>query len=287
MVDSAFCAKKSVPRTNPLCPPDQEVSNIGAIGFIDADVAIPTLTTAADFYTFLKAQVLLCKARIIADLVGAHAAASAIRTGKNYGNRTQPKIVSKDHAITGFDQYHLTNTEWWNAMEEDSSDQNFFFVTNNYIFIVIGAEVDVEFNTLITDTGKDEIDGAFTIAWNQKGSPVPQYLSGIRKKINGKTNVIAHTVVIGALTGATTSAGNVINVATTAAASVNFDISEEADTAQPLKWALSASIPGLTLNTTTGVLAGTATSAGTYQRFITMTNACGVPGAIAITVIVS
>lgn len=46
-------------------------------------------------------------------------------------------------------------------------------------------------------------------------------------------------------------------------------------TNQPTTWGLSSAIPGLTLNTSTGVISGTPTTAGTYSRTLTAYNPAG------------
>lgn len=288
-----FCAAAAPPRRNLICP-DNEVSNIGVIGFIDADVVFPTVTdadgeTISGFATadaavaFFQEQVFLCKARILQNIQGSKPLGAPVTSGRNYANSVNPKEVSKDHTLSGFDRDHLYNTKWWNSMVDDPSDQNFFYATNERLVIVEGKEATVEFGVVITETGKDEIDGPFNIKWNQKGEPVAQKLAGIRTKLN---RLMVFTFTSTPTTYVET-AGEVFTIAsTTVGGSIDFNIVETSN--QPIVWTISGtSIPGLTLNSTTGVISGTPTTPGTYTRDITATNPCGSYGILRIKIIVT
>lgn len=288
-----FCATAAPPRRNLICPAP-EVSNIGVMGFIDADVTIPTVAdaegnlvpgfaSADDAVTFFKAQALLCKCRILQNIQGSKPLGAPVTSGRNYANSVNPKEVSKDHTLSGFDRDHLYNTGWWNAMVADASDQNFFYVTNERIYIIIDKEATVEFGVVITETGKDEVDGPFNLKWNQVGEPVGVKLIGIRTKLN---RLFVFTFTSTPITYVET-AGEVFTIAsTTAGGTISFTVVET--TSAPLVWTMSGTtIPGLSINSATGVISGTPTTPGTYTRDVTATNPCGIYGITRIKIVVT
>jgi hypothetical protein len=282
MARSIFCAEEAPPRKNLLCQ-SFETSNIGALGFIDGDVVIPAFATVSDFVTFVRAQVLLCKASIIQNLVASKPLAAEVTSGKNYGNRTNPQVLSTDHTLSGFDRDHLDNVPWWNDKVKDASDQNFFYVSNNYYWLVTGSEASVSFGTVIAEDGKTPIEGQFSIKWNQSGEPVPVYLAGIRSALNRPMLI---NITNANPSGFVETTGKVFTIASTTAGSIDFNSSDTST--QPFAWSLvGTAIPGLTLDTTSGILSGTPTTPGTYTRDIRVQNPCGIYGLVRIKVVVS
>lgn len=260
-----------------------EPNKIVHIAFVKRGTTISTATLTSAI-TAIEAAELACDAYVIRNVSGVYDGGVA-QKGKGAGKQVS-KTLSKKHTITYTDFNMLNNTAFYNDFEDQAKNYDLYYFTSNYVWVATNSFVSVEAKEPITDNIETFIEGTVIVEWSNRNLPLPyaatvDNLADCQLLFDGSAKVFAN--VSGS---AATIVGSEVSVASSSPLSISVNTGITLDSAVVYSGTLPA---GFTIETSTTfiTIAGTSVADGTYELVVRGENACGISGAIEVTIIVT
>jgi hypothetical protein len=264
------------------CPVD-EPNKIVHIAFVKRGTTISTATLTSAI-TAIKAAELACNAYVVRNVSGIYDGGTA-QKGKGAGKQVS-KTLSKKHTITYTDFNMVNNISFYNDFEDQAKNFDLYYFTSNLVWVATNSFVSLEAKTPITDNIETFIEGTVIVEWSNRNTPLP-YASTVDNIADCQLLFDGTSMVFSNVSGsAATIVGSEVSVHSGSPLSIKVDTGISLDTAVVYSGTLPA---GYTIDTSTTfiTIAGTSVSTGIYELVVRGENACGISGAVEVTIIIT
>lgn len=273
------CARRAAARKNYNCEQDTEQARISDVAFVEKGVIAKGLTGPALIAALLAAE-LACKGFILRNVAGSYDGGTPT-TGKGRG-RQKETTTGRRHVVTFTDFEFTGNEDFWNTIEDNQLNYDFFNFTGSHGRAVQDRDLRINPKGAITDDPEANVEGEIEVSWSAKGIPVsfPAPVEDLQEM-----PFLAYTGLTNEAGSAATIAGDTITIANAATMDVKATFTG-ADTYVLADG--SPALPAWLTLTEAGHLTGTAPAGdSTVTLVLRGLNGCGIAGEAEVTVTVA
>lgn len=260
-----------------------EPNKIVHLAFVKRGTTISTASLTSAI-TAIEAAELACNAYVIRNVSGVYDGGKA-QKGKGAGKQVS-KTLSKKHTITYTDFNIVNNTAFYNDFEDQAKNFDLYYFTSNYVWVATNSFISLEAQEPITDNIETFIEGNVIVEWSNRNLPLP-YAATVDDIADCQLLFDGSAMTFSNVSG---SAATIVGTEISIVHSTTFNVRVNTGIALESAVAYSGVLPtGLTVDNsgTYITITGTPTIAGTYELVVRGENACGISGAISLTIIVT